>query len=146
MFYRIFVITEDGELDSYSGSLYGTPGEYAAYLKREMPNTIPIAWEDVKSLPKDARDRYERIRLAIAARRLLGVSSALATRWVTEAARKMKLLMEDGQEELLPAEEEEVKKKPTLKIIQDFIEEIDHDELVKRTEEATKAICGGGKL
>lgn len=145
MYCRVFVITEDGELDSYSTSLYNTPKEYAAYLKRDQPNIIPIAWEDVTSLPKDARDRYERIRQAIAAGRVLGVSSALATRWVTEAARKMKLLMEDGeQEELLP--EEEVKKKPTLKIVQDFMEEIDHDELVKRAEEATKAICGGGKL
>ena len=36
--------------------------------------------------------------------------------------------------------------KPKLQIVQDFIEEIEPEELARRAAEATKAICGGGKL
>lgn len=150
MFYRIFIITEGRVLDAYSGSNFNSPEDYGRWIRANDPGAVPFAWETQEYVKQwGDRARYERCAAAIDDGNLLrGWLPRTAKYVLKEAAIKMGVLMaeEDGDDAIpLPPPEEVKPSKPMLQIVQDFIEEIDAEELARRAHEATQAICKGTK-
>lgn len=150
MFLRMFIITKHGYLDAYSGDKFNSPMEYMRWIKRNTIDVTVIAWAEDNKAGIGDRARYDACLAAIVDDRFnpdLGKITAL--KLLRTVGVKMGIIAgteEEGEEEENIAAVPEKKEKPMLQIAQDFVESISEEELIRRTSEATKAICGGGKL
>ena len=143
MFLRIFAFKGNGEFSSWSdGSSYASPQEYVVFLK-SVGVTNCVAWEEEISYPQGDKGRYARAMAAIDKGNVIPpYTEKEAYIAVGNWAVKRGLFVErEGEEDI--AAEEVKKEKPMLQIAQDFVESISEEELIRRTSEATKAICGG---
>lgn len=150
MFLRVFIINEHGRLDSYSGDKFADVVEYGRWIMQQDNRLIPFAYETTKPAAQSQRELYDRCLQAVNVFRLLpGWGQVAALNLLKKAGIKMGILVEGGDDEWQGEEKPVIPitpAKPKLQIVQDFIEEIEPEELARRAAEATKAICGGGKL
>ena len=142
MFLRIFAFKPDGEFASWSDTSYASPQDYVTFL-HSVHITNCVAWETEASYPQGDSGRYARVMAAIDAGNVIPpYTEREASIAVGNWAVKRGLFMDkEGEEDMAAVPDK--KEKPMLQIAQDFVESISEEELIRRTSEATKAICGG---